>query len=85
MELEDCAFPTLAGVKKCSSDDLNDGFGDCNWVICVGSIPRKQGMERADLIRINGPIFTSTARRSTTPQPRTSACWSSATRATRTA
>ncbi|RLS57085.1 MAG: malate dehydrogenase [Planctomycetota bacterium] len=62
MELDDCAFPTLVGVKKCSSDDLNDGFGDCNWVICVGSIPRKQGMERADLIRINGPIFTSTGK-----------------------
>lgn len=62
MELEDCAFPTLVGVKKCSSDDLQNGFGDCNWVICVGSIPRKAGMERADLIRINGPIFTNTGK-----------------------
>jgi len=62
MELDDCAFPTLAGVKKCSSDDLEDGFGDCNWVLCVGSIPRKEGMERGDLIRVNGPIFTNTGK-----------------------
>ncbi|MEZ6126092.1 MAG: malate dehydrogenase [Planctomycetaceae bacterium] len=62
MELDDCAFPTLAGVVKADSDHLNDGFKDCNFVLCVGSVPRKQGMERADLIRINGPIFTSTGR-----------------------
>ncbi|MBL8815386.1 MAG: malate dehydrogenase [Planctomyces sp.] len=62
MELDDCAFPTLAGVVKADSDHLEDGFRDCNWVLCVGSIPRKAGMERGDLIRINGPIFTSTGR-----------------------
>ncbi|MEZ6061758.1 MAG: malate dehydrogenase [Planctomycetaceae bacterium] len=62
MELDDCAFPTLAGVVKADSDHLEDGFGDCNWVLCVGSVPRKQGMERGDLIRINGPIFTSTGQ-----------------------
>ena len=62
MELDDCAFPTLAGVKKVGSDKLEEGFRDCNWVLCVGSIPRKVGMERGDLIRINGPIFTSTGR-----------------------
>lgn len=62
MELDDCAFPTLHGVVKASSDELNKGFKDCNFVICVGSVPRKQGMERADLIRINGPIFTSTGK-----------------------
>lgn len=62
MELDDCAFPTLAGVVKADSDHLEDGFRNCNWVLCVGSIPRKQGMERSDLIRINGPIFTSTGR-----------------------
>lgn len=62
MELDDCAFPTLAGVTKASSDDLEAGFGDCNWVLCVGSVPRKQGMERGDLIKINGPIFTSTGK-----------------------
>jgi malate dehydrogenase len=62
MELDDCAFPTLMGVVKADSDHLDQGFKDCNYVVCVGSIPRKQGMERADLIRINGPIFTSTGR-----------------------
>ena len=62
MELDDCAFPTLAGVVKASSDDLEAGFGDCNLVLCVGSIPRKDGMERGDLIRVNGPIFTNTGK-----------------------
>jgi malate dehydrogenase len=62
MELDDCAFPTLAGVVKADSDHLEDGFAGCNWVLCVGSIPRKAGMERGDLIRINGPIFTSTGK-----------------------
>ena len=62
MELDDCAFPTLAGVVKADSDHLEDGFGDCNLVLCVGSIPRKDGMERGDLIRVNGPIFTNTGK-----------------------
>jgi malate dehydrogenase len=62
MELDDCAFSTLAGVKKFDSDHLEEGFADCNWVLCVGSIPRKAGMERGDLIRVNGPIFTSTGK-----------------------
>jgi malate dehydrogenase len=62
MELEDCAFPALAGVVKADSDHLEQGFRDCNYVVCVGSIPRKAGMERSDLIRVNGPIFTSTGR-----------------------
>ena len=62
MELDDCAFPTLAGVVKADSDHLEQGFKGANFVVCVGSIPRKQGMERGDLIRINGPIFTSTGK-----------------------
>jgi len=62
MELDDCAFPTLAGVVKADSDHLEDGFADCNWILCVGSVPRKKGMERGDLIQVNGPIFTSTGR-----------------------
>jgi len=62
MELEDCAFAALAGVVKADSDHLEQGFKDCNYVVCVGSIPRKAGMERGDLIRVNGPIFTSTGR-----------------------
>ncbi|NND96432.1 MAG: malate dehydrogenase [Pirellulaceae bacterium] len=62
MELDDCAFPTLAGVVKADTDHLADGFRDCNYVLCVGSVPRKKGMERGDLIKINGPIFTSTGQ-----------------------
>ena len=62
MELDDCAFDTLAGVVKADSDHLEDGFANCNYVLCVGSVPRKQGMERADLIRINGPIFVNTGK-----------------------
>lgn len=62
MELDDCAFPTLAGVVKADSDHLEDGFAGCNYVLCVGSVPRGKGMERGDLIRINGPIFTSTGK-----------------------
>lgn len=62
MELDDCAFPTLVGVTKQSSDDLVKAFADCNWVLCIGSVPRKAGMERGDLVRVNGPIFTSTGK-----------------------
>lgn len=62
MELDDCAFPTLAGVVKADSDHLEDGFRDANFVLCVGSVPRKAGMERGDLIRVNGPIFTNTGK-----------------------
>ena len=62
MELDDCAFPTLAGVVKHDSDHLEQAFAGCNWVLLVGSVPRKQGMERSDLIRINGPIFTNTGK-----------------------
>lgn len=62
MELDDCAFPTLAGVVKADSDHLEDGFADCNLVLCVGSVPRGAGMERGDLIKVNGPIFTNTGK-----------------------
>ena len=62
MELDDCAFSALAGVQKFDSEHLEQAMADCNWVLLVGSIPRKQGMERGDLIRVNGPIFTSTGR-----------------------
>lgn len=56
MELNDCAFPTLAGID--SFDDPNAAFDGANWVLMVGSKPRGPGMERSDLIRENGPIFT---------------------------
>lgn len=55
MELEDCAFPLLKKVSLTS--DLKTGFSGVNWAILVGSIPRKQGMERADLLKVNGGIF----------------------------
>lgn len=60
MELEDCAFPLLKNIVLTS--DLNTAFKDANWVICVGSVPRKDGMERADLLKINGGIFTAQAK-----------------------
>lgn len=57
MELEDCAFPLLRNIVMTS--DVNVAFKDANWVLCVGSVPRKDGMERADLLKINGGIFTA--------------------------
>ncbi len=62
MELDDCAFPTLQGVTTADSDHLEDGFRDADYVMCVGSVPRKQGMERADLLKVNGGIFGPTGR-----------------------
>ena len=56
MELEDCAFPLLRGVVATAS--LDQGFQGVNWALLVGSVPRKAGMERKDLLRINGKIFT---------------------------
>jgi len=57
MELEDCAFPLLHGVVPTAS--LDEGFKGANWALLVGSVPRKAGMERKDLLGINGRIFTS--------------------------
>lgn len=55
MELDDCAFPLLHGIVPTA--DLNVGFKDVNWALLVGSVPRKAGMERGDLLNINGKIF----------------------------
>lgn len=55
MELEDCAFPLLTSVTPTA--DLDEGFRGVNWSLLVGSVPRKQGMERKDLLGINGKIF----------------------------
>ncbi|TVQ99878.1 MAG: malate dehydrogenase [Deltaproteobacteria bacterium] len=55
MELEDCAFPLLAGTKVASDPD--EGFGDADIAILVGAKPRGPGMERADLLKDNGKIF----------------------------
>jgi malate dehydrogenase len=57
MELDDCAFPLLTDIVATS--DVNVGFKDVNWALLVGSVPRKAGMERADLLGINGKIFTT--------------------------
>ena len=56
MELDDCAFPLLKRIVATS--DLDEGFRGVNWALLVGSVPRKQGMERKDLLGINGKIFT---------------------------
>ena len=55
MELDDCAFPLLKRIV-CTSK-LNEAMDGVNWSILVGSVPRKQGMERSDLLNINGGIF----------------------------
>src|SRR3989442_4545013 len=55
MELDDCAFPLLKGVVPTAN--LDGGFRGVNWALLVGSVPRKQGMERKDLLGINGKIF----------------------------
>jgi len=56
MELDDCAFPLLTDIVPTA--DLATGFSGVNWALLVGSVPRKQGMERSDLLGINGKIFT---------------------------
>ncbi|EEJ53563.1 Malate dehydrogenase [Mobiluncus mulieris] len=55
MELNDCAFPLLTGIDI--TDDAGVAFEGCNFGLLVGSMPRKKGMERADLISANGGIF----------------------------
>jgi malate dehydrogenase len=55
MELDDCSFTNLEDVVL--TDDPNKAFNDCSWALLVGSFPRKQGMERKDLLGINGKIF----------------------------
>ena len=57
MELEDCAFPLLAGMQ--AHGDPMTGFKDADYALLVGSMPRKAGMERAELLSINGQIFTA--------------------------
>jgi malate dehydrogenase len=55
MELDDCAFPLLAGIEATS--DAAVAFEGASWALLVGSVPRKAGMERKDLLGINGSIF----------------------------
>jgi malate dehydrogenase len=55
MELDDCAFPLLKSIT--TTADPNVAFKDVDWALLVGSVPRKAGMERSDLLKINGGIF----------------------------
>jgi malate dehydrogenase len=55
MELQDCAFPLLKGVV--ATANLDEGFAGVNWALLVGAVPRKAGMERKDLLGVNGRIF----------------------------
>src|ERR1700756_3658841 len=55
MELDDCSFPILQDIIL--TDDPGKAFRGCNWALLVGSFPRKQGMERKDLLGMNGKIF----------------------------
>ncbi|HCE24597.1 MAG TPA: malate dehydrogenase, partial [Hyphomonas sp.] len=52
MELNDCAFPLLNNIV--ATDDPNVAFKDCDFALLVGAMPRKQGMERKDLLSANG-------------------------------
>ncbi|MEP7041822.1 MAG: malate dehydrogenase [Dokdonella sp.] len=56
MELNDCAFPTLAGIV--ATDDVNVAFKDVDYALLVGARPRGPGMERKDLLEANGAIFS---------------------------
>ncbi|MEM9421030.1 MAG: malate dehydrogenase [Pseudomonadota bacterium] len=55
MELNDCAFPLVNKIT--ATDDLNVAFKDCDYALLVGAMPRKDGMERKDLLQANGGIF----------------------------
>ena len=60
MELEDLGSPNLAGLVL--TDDPNKAFAGCNYALLVGAAPRKQGMERKDLLGMNGKIFVGQGR-----------------------
>ncbi len=55
MELDDCAFPLLKNVV--CTDKMEVAFKDANWILAIGAVPRKDGMERGDLLKVNGGIF----------------------------
>jgi malate dehydrogenase len=60
MELDDCAFPLLSDMVITS--DLKEAFDGTSWALLVGSVPRKAGMERRDLLNVNGGIFRPQGR-----------------------
>ena len=55
MELEDCAFPLLDNIVTTS--DADHAFKGVDWALLVGSVPRKAGMERNDLLKVNGEVL----------------------------
>ncbi|MBD66583.1 MAG: malate dehydrogenase [Halobacteriovoraceae bacterium] len=55
MELDDCAFPLLKDIR--CTDKMDEAFKDANWILAIGAVPRKAGMERGDLLKVNGGIF----------------------------
>jgi malate dehydrogenase len=60
MELDDCAFTLLTSVVR--TPDPDEAFAGANWALLVGAVPRKAGMERRDLLTVNGGIFTGQGR-----------------------
>jgi malate dehydrogenase len=60
MELEDCSFPLLVGMEL--TTETNKAFEGASWALLVGSVPRKTGMERSDLLSVNGGIFAPQGR-----------------------
>ena len=60
MEVDDCAFPLVEEVV--TTADARTAFQGCNWALLVGSVPRRAGMERRDLLGVNGGIFRSQGR-----------------------
>ncbi len=60
MELDDCAFGLLRRIVR--TDSADEAFAGANWVLLVGAVPRKAGMERKDLLTVNGGIFTAQGR-----------------------
>ena len=80
MELEDCAFPLLAGIV--CTDDPSDAFKDADYALLVGARPRGPGMERKDLLEANAAIFSVQGKAINDHAAGTSRCWWSATRPT---
>src|ERR1700678_4472826 len=60
MEIDDCAFPLVTDIVATS--DLKTAFDGTSWALLVGSVPRKAGMERGDLLSVNGGIFMPQGR-----------------------
>ena len=83
MELDDCAFPLLSDMVLTSNTE--EAFDGTSWALLVGSVPRKAGMERGDLLSINGGIFAPQGKAIAARAAATCGSWSSATPATPTA